>query len=344
MRQISHLCLRALSVGSISNVVAVNPSLFEVTVGPVTGEGTLRLNLNASGTGIADHAGNAIVGGFTTGQIYNRILQGNGTWTRPTSGGLWGDQANWISGIIGGGINNTADFSTLEITEDVQVHLDSPRVIGNLIFGDSDIATPGELDHWQQRKRGQHSDAGNVCGSAINTREPVGSEFVCADQCRTRAESLASTKSDQGTLILSGANTLNGALNVTAGTVRLEGGGLTSTTVAMAAGGGRLNIAGGTFTATGALTVNAGGGSALIVDAGTATFTSLATNNVAGGLLRVSTEARSTQRASICREAVTALQVSRQVLLSQAGRQRSPTRLVLGQTTPGAQCRLKEDH
>lgn len=272
--------------GSISNVAVVNPSLFEVTVGPVTGEGTLRLNLNSGGTDIADRAGNAIVGGFTTGQIYNRILQGNGTWTRPVSGGLWGDQANWISGIIGGAINNTADFSTLETTEDVQVHLDSPRVVGNLIFGDTDIATPGG---WTINNNGNTANTLTLATSAgapsilVN---PLGvGSFARISAGVGGVAGL--NKVGQGTLILSGANTLNGALNINAGILRLEGGNLQSTVVNMAVGGARLNIAGGTFTATGALTVNAGGGSALIVDAGAATFTSLATNNTAGGLLRV---------------------------------------------------------
>lgn len=271
--------------GAISNVVAVTPSLFEVTVGPVTGEGTLRLNLNASGTNIVDRAGNAIAGGFTTGQLYNRILQGNGTWTRPISGGLWGDQANWISGIIGGAINNTADFSTLEITEDVQVHLDSPRVIGNLIFGDSDVGTPGG---WTINNNGNSANTLTLATSAGQPSalvNPLG--IGSAARISAGVAGVAGlNKVGQGTLILSGANTLNGVLNVNAGTLRSEGN-LTSTTVNMAATGGRLNIAGGTFAATGALTVNAGGGSALIVDAGSANFTSLNTNNVAGGLLRI---------------------------------------------------------
>jgi rhamnogalacturonan endolyase len=272
--------------GSISNVVVVNPSLFEVTVGPLTGEGTLRLNLNASGTGIEDRAGNAIVGGFTTGQIYNRILQGNGTWTRPTSGGLWGDQANWISGIIGGALNNTADFSTLEITDDVQVQLDSPRVLGNLVFGDSDVGTPGS---WTIGNNGSVANTLTLATSAgapsilVNPLGINSSARISAGL----AGIAGLNKVGPGTLILNGANTINGALNVNAGTLRVEGGGLTSTVVSMAAGGARLNLVGGTFSATGALTVNAGGGSALIVDAGTATFTSLATNNAAGGLLRV---------------------------------------------------------
>ncbi|HEU4932964.1 MAG TPA: immunoglobulin domain-containing protein, partial [Pyrinomonadaceae bacterium] len=272
--------------GPVSNVVSVTPSLFEVTVGPLTGEGSVRLNLNSSATGIVDRAGNAIVGGFTTGQIYNRILQGNGTWTRPISGGVWSDQANWISGIIGGAINNTADFSTLEITEDVQVHLDSPRVIGNLIFGDSDVGTAGG---WTINNNGNSANTLTLATSAgapsilVN---PLG--IGSSARISARVAGIAGlNKVGQGTLILSGANTLNGVLSVNAGTLRLEGGGLTSTAVNMAAGGARLNIAGGTFTATGALTVNAGNGSALVVDAGTANFTILNTNNVAGGLLRI---------------------------------------------------------
>lgn len=50
-------------------VTPVNGSVYTVTVNGVTGDGTLGLKLNASGTGIADLAGNAIAGGFT-GQTY----------------------------------------------------------------------------------------------------------------------------------------------------------------------------------------------------------------------------------------------------------------------------------
>ncbi|MBC3807178.1 DUF4347 domain-containing protein [Undibacterium seohonense] len=41
-----------------------------VRVDSVSGEGTLRLDLKSSGTGITDSAGNAIAGGYTSGQIY----------------------------------------------------------------------------------------------------------------------------------------------------------------------------------------------------------------------------------------------------------------------------------
>jgi len=56
--------------GSITGVVPVNAHTYTVTVGSAAGEGTLRLDVNASGTGITDLPGNPLNGGFTTGQSY----------------------------------------------------------------------------------------------------------------------------------------------------------------------------------------------------------------------------------------------------------------------------------
>jgi hypothetical protein len=50
-------------------VTPVNASVYTVTVNGVTGDGTLGLNLNSSGTGITDTSGNTLAGGFT-GQVY----------------------------------------------------------------------------------------------------------------------------------------------------------------------------------------------------------------------------------------------------------------------------------
>ncbi|WP_426608556.1 tail fiber protein [Bradyrhizobium sp. McL0616] len=49
--------------------VSGNGKVYTVTVNGVTGDGTLRLDLRASGTGISDSAGNAISGGFTGGDV-----------------------------------------------------------------------------------------------------------------------------------------------------------------------------------------------------------------------------------------------------------------------------------
>ncbi len=62
------------TAGTVSSsgrtVVAISGSVYDVTVSGVTGNGTVRLDLNASGTGIVDAVGNAISGGYTSGQTY----------------------------------------------------------------------------------------------------------------------------------------------------------------------------------------------------------------------------------------------------------------------------------
>ncbi|MEI6945613.1 hypothetical protein V9K67_00320 [Paraflavisolibacter sp. H34] len=58
--------------GTVQSVVPSGSTgtLYDITVAPVSGSGTLRLLLNASGTGITDVATNGLAGGFTTGQTY----------------------------------------------------------------------------------------------------------------------------------------------------------------------------------------------------------------------------------------------------------------------------------
>jgi hypothetical protein len=61
----------SLANAVIASVVTVTgSSVYDVSVTGITGDGTLRLDLNASGTGIQDNAGNNIEGGFATGETY----------------------------------------------------------------------------------------------------------------------------------------------------------------------------------------------------------------------------------------------------------------------------------
>ncbi len=55
--------------GTVASVSG-SGSTYTVTVNSITGSGTLRLDLNSSGTGIIDEAGNAIALGYTSGQTY----------------------------------------------------------------------------------------------------------------------------------------------------------------------------------------------------------------------------------------------------------------------------------
>jgi hypothetical protein len=57
------------AAGSVASVTQVDAHTYTVTLNSLSGTGTLRLDLNASGTGIVDTAGNAISGGLT-GAVY----------------------------------------------------------------------------------------------------------------------------------------------------------------------------------------------------------------------------------------------------------------------------------
>ena len=58
------------AAGAIASVSSVSGLIYDVTVNTITGTGTLRLDLDSSGTGIQDTAGNAIAAGYTSGQTY----------------------------------------------------------------------------------------------------------------------------------------------------------------------------------------------------------------------------------------------------------------------------------
>jgi hypothetical protein len=60
----------ATAVGSVTSLSAVDDRTFDVLIGGLSGDGTLRLDLSASGTGISDIAGNAIASGFAGGESY----------------------------------------------------------------------------------------------------------------------------------------------------------------------------------------------------------------------------------------------------------------------------------
>lgn len=65
------LSLTDTAAGTVSSVTAVSDAVYDVTVGSITGTGTIKLNVKNSGTGIADQFANALSGGFTDGEAYS---------------------------------------------------------------------------------------------------------------------------------------------------------------------------------------------------------------------------------------------------------------------------------
>jgi autotransporter-associated beta strand protein len=276
--------------GAVSGVSAAGGLFVDVTVGPLSGEGSVRLDVNPSGTGIGDVAGSALAGGFTTGQMFTRALVGNGAWIRDTSGGLWSENANWQDGIVGSGLGNTANFSSLELVDDTLVSFDAPRTVGHLVFADSDVNSPGS---WL-------IDDGGNAANTLTLAVPSGSPSITvaslgAGASATLSTALAGTagftKLGLGPLVLKRPNTVSGALNVNGGLVRLDPGSTLNTgtgTVNVAvAGGVEIRVSGGAFSAGGLVTLGGGVPGLLTLDSGTVTLAAARTNSDFGSTYRV---------------------------------------------------------
>lgn len=137
-------------------------------------------------------------------------------WTA-TGGGLWNTTGNWQSGVIGAGSGQIADFSTLDITSDTTVNLDSARTIGKFVFGDTDI---GSAAGWTLAN---NSGAGNTL-TLVGTTPTVTVNALGTNKAVTISAIIAGsegvTKDGSGTLALSGANTYSGETVISNGTIK----------------------------------------------------------------------------------------------------------------------------
>ncbi len=302
------LALTGTATGAVSSVSAASGTVFDVTVVSIDGNGTLRLDLKGSGTDITDSAGNAIAGGFTGGQSYTINATASGAWINAASGGLWSNGTNWLGGVVANGAGSTADFNTLNLTANNTVRLDSPRTVGNIIFGDTNTASAAS---WTLDGNGDSSNglalavaSGNPTvtvnalgtGASVNINTPVVS-----------ASGL--TKAGPGTLLLSGANIYNGATNVNAGTLRLGTGGSISTSTVDVALGSLLNVTGGTLSASGLVNVTAGTSpGSFVVDSGTANLSGgVRSSNNDGAVIRINGGTFNTSNVTIQRNSAAAV-------------------------------------
>lgn len=137
----------------------------------------------------------------------------NGTWTNTSSGGLWSGVGNWQSGAANG-TDGIADFSTLNITADNTVHLDSARTVGQLKFGDTVAGSNWILDN--------NNSVLNILTLNVSVGTPT---INVVNDTATISASLFGTqgfaKTGAGTLLLSGSDAFSGAVQVNAGTLSL---------------------------------------------------------------------------------------------------------------------------
>jgi autotransporter-associated beta strand protein len=139
----------------------------------------------------------------------------SGTWTN-LLGGSWAAAANWGAGTIANGSANTADFSTLTLGAARTVTLDGARTIGNLTFGDL-----GNTYGWTL-----NTGTAGPLTLAVSSGSPT---ITVNGQTNTIGLVLAGTggmtKSGNGMLNLSGANSYTGTTTVSAGTLTIAQGG-----------------------------------------------------------------------------------------------------------------------
>jgi autotransporter-associated beta strand protein len=119
-------------------------------------------------------------------------------WTNG-SGGSWQTGGNWAGGVIPGGIDATADFSTLNLTADATVTLDGAMTIGNLIFGDTTPSNNWFLNTGSAGSLTLRVSSGSPVITVNNRTATIGA---------TLAGSQGLLKSGSGTLVLSGTSNL----------------------------------------------------------------------------------------------------------------------------------------
>jgi autotransporter-associated beta strand protein len=136
--------------------------------------------------------------------------------------GLWSANVNWTDGNVANDTGFSANFSAIDITADRTVHLDSARIIGNLVFGDANNSSAAG---WTLDNNGNVANVLTLAGTTPTiTVNPMG-----AGKTTTIFAQLAGTngltKAGDGTLVLSGGNTYTGTTHVNAGTLILAGSG-----------------------------------------------------------------------------------------------------------------------
>ncbi len=138
-------------------------------------------------------------------QLFGSLGSGNGVWAVDANG-LWSSSANWVSGVVADGAGFTADFSKVNITADRTVWVDSPKVIGGLIFGD---VSGGQNWLLYPTNEGVLTLGGSapyilVTNNSVTVAVPVGGAN-------------GFTKLGPGRLVLIGTNTISGTVNLDAG-------------------------------------------------------------------------------------------------------------------------------
>jgi autotransporter-associated beta strand protein len=153
---------------------------------------------------VTDAAGQSA---FALVTITTTVISANGVWSSDADG-VWGESIRWAGGTVATGAGRTADFSTINITGNRTVTLNTPRSIGTLRFGDAVGAQSWTITN---------SEGSELILDTGSATQPS----VIVTNTATLALPLAGTngftKSGPGMLILRADNTLSGVFNLDRG-------------------------------------------------------------------------------------------------------------------------------
>jgi fibronectin-binding autotransporter adhesin len=155
----------------------------------------------------------------------------SGTWT-DVNPNDWSNAntASWLGGVIADGSGNTADFSTINLPADISVNVVDPRTIGNMTFGDTEIATTPASWSLSGANITLAGGTPTITVGTLGTTKTVTINDILAG-------TTGLTKAGAGELVLGGVNTFTGGLNITGGRVTMTGGTIPGQSVVISNGG-----------------------------------------------------------------------------------------------------------
>lgn len=146
----------------------------------------------------------------------------DGTWIN-AGGGDYTISGNWQGGVVPNGAGDHADFSTLNITSDVSVALNSDITLGRMSFGDTNTGSGGS---WELATTADSTVTLDNGGSKpVVTANPLVPATTFDDTFLgvNLAGMNGFAKEGGGILTIAGtANTITGGIDVNAGTLRVS--------------------------------------------------------------------------------------------------------------------------
>ena len=152
--------------------------------------------------------------GYALVTVVVTTLTSSGTWIADASAN-WGETNRWSGNTVASGAGQAASFSTINITANRTVTLDTSRSLGTLRFSDSSGAQSWTITN---------SSGGTLTMNSGSAASPSIIVTNTATITAPLAGTNGYTKSGPGTLILSGNNSLSGTVSIDTGSNSLNDG------------------------------------------------------------------------------------------------------------------------